>query len=96
MVDLVAQDLKEEGRVGLVGRLVGRWLVCVGRWSVGSYGPVQDHVVPVVGLVSALLVGERVGAAQLVGGALAVLGVLVEDAVAPKGRGRRRPGSGAG
>jgi drug/metabolite transporter (DMT)-like permease len=48
------------------------------------------NLVPVVGLVSALLFGERVGAAQLVGGVLAVGGVLLGDAVHPKGRGQRR------
>ena len=54
------------------------------------------NLVPVVGLGSALLFGERVGAAQLLGGTLAVVGVLVGDTVLPKGRGRRRPGSGIG
>lgn len=54
------------------------------------------NLVPVVGLGSALLFGERVGAAQLVGGTLAVAGVLVGSAVPFKGRGRRRPGSGVG
>ena len=44
------------------------------------------NLVPVVGLVSALLFGERVGAVQLVGGALAVVGVLLGEAVPPKGR----------
>ena len=45
------------------------------------------NLVPVVGLGSALLVGERVGAAQLLGGALAVVGVLMGDLVPSKGRG---------
>jgi drug/metabolite transporter (DMT)-like permease len=44
------------------------------------------NLVPVVGLVSALLVGESVGAAQLLGGMLAVAGVLLGEAVPPKGR----------
>jgi drug/metabolite transporter (DMT)-like permease len=44
------------------------------------------NLVPVVGLVSALLFGERVGAVQLVGGTLAVVGVLLGEAVPPKGR----------
>ena len=46
------------------------------------------NLVPVVGLVSALLFGESVGAAQLLGGMLAVAGVLLGDAVLSKGRGR--------
>jgi len=54
------------------------------------------NLVPVVGLVSALLFGERVDAAQLVGGTLAVAGVLLGDAVPQKGRGRWGPGSGVG
>ena len=45
------------------------------------------NLVPVVGLLSALLFGERVGVVQLVGGALAVAGMLLGDAaVPPKGR----------
>ena len=43
------------------------------------------NLVPVVGLASALLFGERVGAAQLVGGALAVVGVLLGEAAPRKG-----------
>lgn len=54
------------------------------------------NLVPVVGLGSALLFRERVGAAQLFGGTLAVVGVLVGDTVFPKGRGRRGPRSGVG
>ena len=46
------------------------------------------NLVPVVGLGSALLFGESVGAAQLLGGMLAVAGVLLGDAVLSKGRGR--------
>ncbi len=45
------------------------------------------NLVPAVGLVSALPFGERVGVVQLVGGALAVVGVLLGEAVVPpKGR----------
>ena len=44
------------------------------------------NLVPAGGLASALLVGERVGAVQLVGGALAVAGVLLGEAMPPKGR----------
>jgi drug/metabolite transporter (DMT)-like permease len=37
-------------------------------------------LIPVVGLGFSVLVGEAVGAAQLVGGTLAVAGVLLGDA----------------
>jgi drug/metabolite transporter (DMT)-like permease len=56
------------------------------RYVPASAAALYINLVPVVGLVSALLVGERVGAAQLVGGALAVAGVLLGEAVPPKGR----------
>ena len=66
------------------------------RYVPASAAALYISLVPAVGLVSALLFGERVGAAQLVGGTLAVAGVLLGDAVPPKGRGWRRPGSGFG
>ena len=66
------------------------------RYVPASAAALYINLVPVVGLVSALLFGERVGAAQLVGGALAVAGVLLGDAVPQKGHGRRGPGSGVG
>ena len=66
------------------------------RYVPASAAALYINLVPAVGLVSALLFGERVGAAQLVGGTLAVAGVLLGDAVPPKGRGWRRPGSGFG
>jgi len=56
------------------------------RYVPASAAALYINLVPVVGLVSALLIGERVGAGQLVGGALAVAGVLLGDAVPPKGR----------
>ena len=44
------------------------------------------NLIPVVGLGFALLVGEPVGAAQLIGGAFAVAGVLLGDAAVRKQR----------
>lgn len=61
------------------------------RYVPASAAALYINLVPVVGLGSALLFGERVGAAQLVGGTLAVAGVLLGDAVPPKGRGWRTP-----
>lgn len=49
------------------------------------------NLVPVVGLGFAVLFGEHVGAVQLVGGTLAVAGVLLGDAALSKGRGRPGP-----
>ena len=66
------------------------------RYVPASAAALYVNLVPVVGLGFALLFGERVGAAQLVGGALAVAGVLLGDVVLSEGRGRRRPGSGVG
>jgi drug/metabolite transporter (DMT)-like permease len=60
------------------------------RYVPASAAALYVNLVPVVGLGFALLFGERVGAAQLVGGALAVAGVLLGDAVLTKGRGRRK------
>ncbi len=56
------------------------------RHMPASAAALYINLVPVVGLVSALLFGERAGVVQLVGGALAVAGVLLGDAVPPKGR----------
>jgi drug/metabolite transporter (DMT)-like permease len=66
------------------------------RHVAASAAAFYTHLVPVVGLGFALLFGERVGAAQLVGGALAVGGVLLGEAVPPKGRGQRRQRSEVG
>ena len=66
------------------------------RHVAASAAALYINLVPVVGLGFALLFGERVGAAQLVGGALAVAGVLLGDAVPPKGRGQRRQRSEVG
>ncbi len=66
------------------------------RYVPASAAALYINLVPVVGLVSALLFGERAGAAQLLGGTLAVVGVMLGDAVTPKGRGWRGPGPGVG
>ena len=66
------------------------------RHVAASAAALYINLVPVVGLGFALLFGERVGAAQLVGGALAVGGVLLGEAVPPKGRGQRRQRSEVG
>jgi drug/metabolite transporter (DMT)-like permease len=66
------------------------------RYVPASAAALYINLVPVVGLGFALLFCERVGAAQLVGGALAVGGVLLGEAVPPKGRGQRRQRSEVG
>ena len=65
------------------------------RYVPASAAALYINLVPVVGLVSALLFGESVGAAQLLGGTLAVVGVLLGDAVPPKGAGGGGPGRGS-
>jgi drug/metabolite transporter (DMT)-like permease len=55
------------------------WNYALGHVEAGA-AALYINLVPVVGVGTALLFGERVGAAQLVGGTLAILGVLVGDA----------------
>ena len=61
------------------------------RYVPASAAALYVNLVPVVGLGFAVLTGEPTGAAQLAGGTLAVLGVLLGDAVLS--RRRERPGS---
>jgi hypothetical protein len=65
------------------------------RYVPASAAALYINLVPVLGLVPALLFGERVGAAQLVGGALAVAGVLLETPSPRKGAGGGGPGLGS-
>ncbi len=65
------------------------------RYVPASAAALYINLVPVVGPVSALLVGERVGAVQLVGGALAVAGVLLETPSPRKGAGGGGPDLGS-
>ena len=57
------------------------------RHAPASAAALYINLVPAVGLASALLVGERVGAAQLVGGMLAVAGCCWGMPSSPKGAG---------
>jgi drug/metabolite transporter (DMT)-like permease len=66
------------------------------RYVPASTAALYVSLVPVVGLGFALLIGEHVSVAQLVGGALAVAGVLLGDAIPGKERRRRRARSGTG
>jgi drug/metabolite transporter (DMT)-like permease len=64
------------------------------RYVPASTAALYVNLVPVVGLGFALLFGERVGGVHLVGGALAVAGVLLGDATARMrrvGTGHRGP-----
>jgi drug/metabolite transporter (DMT)-like permease len=59
------------------------WNYALGHLATGA-AALYINLVPVVGLGTALLFGERVGAVQLIGGALAVAGVLLGDATSSK------------
>jgi drug/metabolite transporter (DMT)-like permease len=90
-----APELGAQGWVVLVYLGVAASALPIFLWNYAlghvpaSAAALYINLVPVVGLGSALLVGERVGAAQLLGGALAVAGVLLGDLAPPKGRVRR-------
>ena len=92
VVLLGAPDLGAQGWIVLAYVGAGASALPIFLWNYAlrhvpaSAAALYINLVPVVGLVSALLVGERAGAAQLVGGALAVAGVLLGEAVSPKGR----------
>ncbi len=89
-----APDLGAQGWIVLAYLGAGASALPIFLWNYAlrhvpaSAAALYINLVPVVGLVSALLFGESVGAAQLLGGMLAVAGVLLGDAVLSKGRGR--------
>ena len=60
------------------------------RYVPASAAALYVNLVPVVGLGFAVLTGEPMGAAQLAGGTLAVLGVLLGDVVLCRRRERPR------
>jgi drug/metabolite transporter (DMT)-like permease len=87
-----APDLGAQGWIVLAYLGAGASAMPIFLWNYAlrhvpaSAAALYINLVPAVGLASALLVGERVGAVQLVGGALAVAGVLLGEAMPPKGR----------
>ena len=95
MVLLGAPDLGAQGWIVLayLGAVASAlpiflWTYALLRYVPASAAALYINLVPVVGLGSALLFGESVGAAQLLGGMFAVAGVLLGDTVLSKGRGR--------
>ena len=92
VVLLGAPDLGAQGWIVLAYLGAGASALPIFLWNYAlrhvpaSAAALYINLVPVVGLLSALLVGERVGAVQLIGGGLAVVGVLLGEAVPPKVR----------
>ncbi len=83
VVLLGAPDLGAQGWIVLAYLGAGASALPIFLWNYAlryvpaSAAALYINLVPLVGLLSALLVGQRVGAVQLNGGSLAVVGVLL-------------------